>query len=210
VSQRVVETIFEPVLRTLLARGIRYRGVLYGGLIATADGVKVLEFNCRFGDPETQAILPRLRSDLLEACAATVKGELSGVKLRWDPQPCVSVVMASAGYPATSHKGDVIVGLDKAAADPGVSIYHAGTAFATEATAASEASPVSTGTVVTNGGRVLAVSALAADFAAARERAYQAVSSISFSGMQFRADIAERAVRAEKGELLLFPPGSLD
>jgi phosphoribosylamine---glycine ligase len=205
VSQYVIEKVFEPVLSVLAERGIHYRGVLYGGLIATSTGIKVLEFNCRFGDPETQAILPRLQSDLLEACVATARGELAGVKLDWKTQACVSVVMASAGYPASSHKGDVILGLDQAAAEPDVAVYHAGTAFA----------PGTTGdaglkSVVTNGGRVLAVSALADGFAAARERAYRALSHISFNGMQFRPDIAERAARAQQGEQELFPPGSLE
>jgi phosphoribosylamine--glycine ligase len=179
--------------------------VLYGGLIATSTGIKVLEFNCRFGDPETQAILPRLQSDLLEVCVATARGELPGVKLDWKTQACVSVVMASAGYPASSHKGDVILGLEQAAAEPDVAVYHAGTAFA----------PGTSGdaglkSVVTNGGRVLAVSALADGFAAARERAYRALSHISFNGMQFRPDIAERAARAQQGEQELFPRGSLE
>ena len=205
VSQHVIEKVFEPVLRVLQARGIHYRGVLYGGLIATSTGIKVLEFNCRFGDPETQAILPRLHTDLLEVCLATAHGELAGVKLDWKPQSCVSVVMASAGYPAGSHKGDMILGLDQAAAEPDVAVYHAGTAFAT-----GTADDVGLKTVVTNGGRVLAVSALADGFAEARRRAYGALSHISFGGMQYRPDIAERAAAAEAGERQLFPPGSLE
>ena len=208
VSQHVVEKVFEPVLRVLATRGIHYRGVLYGGLIATDAGIRVLEFNCRFGDPETQVILPRLQSDLLEVCLATARGDLTGAKLAWKPQACVSVVMASAGYPASSHKGDVILGLEQAAAEPDAAVYHAGTAFAQAGGAG--AGPDGMKAVVTNGGRVLAVSALADGFAAARERAYHALGHISFSGMQFRPDIAERAVRSEQGELRLFPPGSLD
>jgi phosphoribosylamine--glycine ligase len=180
------------VLEALRRRGIDYRGVLYGGLIVTEHGIKVLEFNCRFGDPETQAILPRLDSDLLEACLAAANGALDTVELRWKPQPCVSVVMASAGYPATSSKGDVISGLSSAAALPDVSVYHAGTA-------------VHDGDIVTAGGRVLAVSALGEHFGDARERAYASLARISFPGMQYRADIAERAVRAETGEISLFP-----
>jgi phosphoribosylamine---glycine ligase len=211
VSQHVVEKVFEPVLSVLAARGIHYRGVLYGGLIATDAGIRVLEFNCRFGDPETQAILPRLQSDLLEVCLATARGDLAGVKLAWKPQACVSVVMASAGYPASSHKGDVILGLEQAAIEPEVAVYHAGTTFAQPGGAGpSTGANGNMRAVITNGGRVLAVSALADGFAAARERAYHALSNISFSGMQFRPDIAERAVRAEQGDLRLFPPGSLD
>ncbi len=189
-----MEHVVEPVVAALRKRGITYRGVLYAGLIVTGDGVKVLEFNCRFGDPETQAVLPRLDSDLLELCAAAANGELAGAKALWKPRDCVTVVMASAGYPASSHKGDVISGLADAAALDDVSVYHAGTAFLD-------------GDVVTAGGRVLAVSALGDGFAAARERAYEGVAKIRFDGQQTRPDIAERAVRARAGEIDLFPAG---
>ena len=190
-----MEHVVEPMMAALRKRGIEYRGVLYAGLIVTAAGVKVLEFNCRFGDPETQAVLPRLESDLLELCAAAAGGELTGVRTSWTPRQCVTVVMASAGYPATSHKGDVIDGLAEAGAIDDVTVYHAGTALRG-------------GHVVTDGGRVLAVSALGDGFAAARERAYEAVAQIHFDGQQTRPDIAERAVRAAAGELELFPAGA--
>jgi len=186
--------VVEPVVAALRQRGIEYRGVLYAGLIVTADGAKVLEFNCRFGDPETQAVLPRLRSDLLEHCAAAAAGELAGVAPAWSAQDCVTVVMASAGYPASSHKGDVITGLAEADALEGVSVFHAGTALRGR-------------DIVTAGGRVLAVSALGDGFAAARARAYDAVSRIAFDGQQVRPDIAARAVSAQSGEISLFPPG---
>ena len=189
-----MEHVVEPVVAALRRQGVTYRGVLYAGLIVTAAGVKVLEFNCRFGDPETQAVLPRLDSDLLELCAAASAGELAGVKALWKPQDCVTVVMASAGYPASSHKGDVITGLADAAALDDVTVYHAGTAL-------------EDGQVVTAGGRVLAVSALGSVFTAARERAYEGVARIRFDGQQTRPDIAERAVRARAGELDLFPAG---
>jgi phosphoribosylamine--glycine ligase len=189
-----MEHVVEPMMAALGKRGIAYRGVLYAGLIVTATGVKVLEFNCRFGDPETQAVLPRLGSDLLELCAAAAAGELAGVKAVWKPRECVTVVMASAGYPASSHKGDVISGLDAAGAMGDVTVYHAGTAL-------------QGGDVVTAGGRVLAVSALGDGFAKARERAYEAVARIRFDGQQTRPDIAERAVKAAAGELDLFPAG---
>jgi phosphoribosylamine--glycine ligase len=195
-----MEHVVEPVVAALRKRGIAYRGVLYAGLIVTDAGVKVLEFNCRFGDPETQAVLPRLGSDLLELCAAAAVGELGGVKAAWKQQDCVTVVLASAGYPASSHKGDVISGLDEAAGMDGVTVYHAGTAFAGGVAGGG-------GDVVTAGGRVLAVSALGDGFAAARERAYEAAALIRFDGMQLRPDIAERAVRAQAGELDLFPAG---
>jgi phosphoribosylamine--glycine ligase len=195
-----MERVFEPVVAALHKRGVPFRGVLYGGLIITEDGLKVLEFNCRFGDPETQAILPRLDSDLLEVCLAAARGELAGAELAWKPQPCVSVVMASRGYPESSSKGDVISGLTEAGELPDVAVYHAGTEFA-------DASGDERPPVVTAGGRVLAVSALGDDFGAARRRAYDGIGRIAFSGMQYRSDIAERAVRAEKGEWLLFPSG---
>ena len=189
-----MEHVVEPVVAALRKRDIVYRGVLYAGLIVTEAGVKVLEFNCRFGDPETQAVLPRLDGDLLEMCAAASAGELAGVKAAWKPQECVTVVMASAGYPASSHKGDLIEGLDAAGALDDVTVFHAGTALRG-------------GDVVTAGGRVLAVSALGHGFAEARERAYEGVSHISFDGAQTRADIAARAVRAAAGEISLFPHG---
>ncbi len=221
-----MDRVVEPVLAVLRRRGIAYRGVLYAGLIVSADGARVLEFNCRFGDPETQAVLPRLRSDLLELCDAAARGELAGATPAWTPQACVTVVLASAGYPASSHKGDVIEGLDEAAAMDGVTVYHAGTAFAGHvadggATAGGAAAgsgdraagpggaaagPGAAGRdIVTAGGRVLAVSALGDGFARARERAYEAVARIRFDGMQYRPDIAARAVRAEAGEISLFP-----
>jgi phosphoribosylamine--glycine ligase len=192
VAETVADDLFRPVLAALARRGTEYRGVLYGGLIVTEHGVKLLEFNCRFGDPETQAILPRLDSDLLEACLATAHGELDTVDLRWKPEACVSVVVASRGYPASTSKGDVISGLSEAAVLPDVTVYHAATA-------------VHGHDIVTAGGRVLAVSALGTHFAAARERAYGALARISFAGMQSRPDIADRAVRAEAGETSLFP-----
>ena len=196
----VVATVYEPVVEALRSRGITFRGVLYGGLIVTERGVRVLEFNCRFGDPETQAILPRLGTDLLELCLATTRGELAGAELEWRPEACVSVVMASRGYPQSSSKGDIITGLDEAAALDDVAVYHAGTGFGEPR--AGEARQV-----VTAGGRVLAVSALGEGFAAARERAYEGISCISFDGMQYRPDIAERALAAEVGRSRLFPDG---
>jgi phosphoribosylamine---glycine ligase len=193
-AETIAETVFQPVLDALRNRGIVYRGVLYGGLIVTEHGVKLLEFNCRFGDPETQAILPRLNSDLLALCLAAATGQLEGITLDWKPEPCVSVVMASKGYPATSSKGDVITGLSAAAGLPDVTVYHAGTAAHGD-------------DIVTAGGRVLAVSALGETFADARDRAYGALARISFPGMQTRNDIAARAVQAQSGEISLFPPG---
>ena len=171
--------IHQPVLDELRRRGIDFRGVLYAGLMMTADGPRVLEFNVRFGDPETQAILPRLRSDLLELLGASCEpGGLQGVELDWDARAAVTVVLASAGYPESSSSGDVIRGLD--ATPPGVYVTHAGTALAGD------------GAVVTAGGRVLSVTALGSGAADARASAYAAADMIDFDGRQMRRDIAER------------------
>jgi phosphoribosylamine---glycine ligase len=159
--------------------------MLYAGLMMTADGPRVLEFNVRFGDPETQAILPRLRSDLLDLLeSATVVGGLAEAELEWAPEMAVSVVLASAGYPATSHHGDVISGLETAGID--AQITHAGTGRN------------ATGQVVTAGGRVLNVTALGADAASAREAAYAAADMIHFDGRQLRRDIALKVAQAAR------------
>jgi phosphoribosylamine--glycine ligase len=180
-AQELTARVHQPVLDELNRRGIAFHGVLYAGLMLTGDGVKVLEFNARFGDPETQAILPRLKSDLLELLtAAATTGGLDGVQLDWDPECAVTVVLASAGYPESSSAGDVISGLDRAPAD--VAVTHAGTAFNEE------------GETVTAGGRVLSVTALGADTAAARSTAYAALETIDFPGRQLRRDIAEKVV----------------
>jgi phosphoribosylamine--glycine ligase len=156
--------------------------VLYAGLMLTADGVRVLEFNTRFGDPETQVVLPRLRSDLLDLCiGARRPGGLASAKAEFEDDWAVSVVLASAGYPASSSKGDAITGLDEAAAVEGVEVFHAGTAERD-------------GAIVTDGGRVLNVTAVGATPADARRRAYDAASMIEFDGKQMRTDIAARAV----------------
>jgi phosphoribosylamine---glycine ligase len=179
-SERAAEicrAVHQPVLDELARRGIPFQGVLYAGLMMTADGPRVLEFNVRFGDPETQAILPRLESDLLELLeAATVVGGLSGASLEWAPEMAVSVVLASAGYPASSSHGDVITGLEAAGAR--AEVTHAGTARNAD------------GQIVTAGGRVLNVTALGADAASAREAAYAAADMIHFEGRQMRRDIA--------------------
>ena len=169
--------IHQPVLDELSARGVSFHGVLYAGLMLTEKGPKVLEFNVRFGDPETQAILPRLRSDLLTLLErATTRGGLNGASLDWEQQTAVTIVLASAGYPASSHSGDVIAGLD--AVPSGVAVTHAGTAV------------TDSGEIVTAGGRVLNVTALGPDADAARAGAYAAADMIEFSGKQLRRDIA--------------------
>ena len=176
----IVRTVHQPVVDTLRGRGMPFHGVLYAGLMLTGAGPKVLEFNVRFGDPETQAVLPRLRSDLLDVLQrATRTGGLADATLQWDDAWAVTVVLASAGYPASSSRGDVIRGLD--AVPPGVEVTHAGTAH-------------SDGDVVTAGGRVLNVTALGPDPGAARDAAYAGADMIDFQGKQLRRDIALRAV----------------
>jgi phosphoribosylamine--glycine ligase len=181
-AEELTDSVHRPIVDLLRRRGTPYRGVLYAGLMITETGPKVLEFNCRFGDPETQAVLPRLRSDLLELClAANRPGGLGGATAKFDDEWAVTVVIASAGYPGSSSKGEVIAGLADAATVEGVEVTHAGTAR-------------SNGDVVTAGGRVLNVTGLGATPGEARDRAYEAAGRISFDGMQMRSDIAARAV----------------
>jgi phosphoribosylamine---glycine ligase len=178
--EEIVDRVHRPVVAAMAARGVPFHGVLYAGLMIGADGPKVLEFNARFGDPETQAVLPRLRSDLAELfLAAREPGGLAGAQPEFAEDWAVTLVLASAGYPESSSKGDVIHGLEEAAAL--AEVTHAGTAERD-------------GEIVTAGGRVLNVTALGADPAEARDRAYDAASRISFDGMQIRTDIAARAV----------------
>jgi phosphoribosylamine---glycine ligase len=182
----ICAAVHQPVLDELARRGIPFQGVLYAGLMMTGDGPRVLEFNVRFGDPETQALMPRLRSDLLGLLeAATVIGGLSGVEIEWAPEMAVSVVLASAGYPASSSSGDVITGLDRVPA--GIQVTHAGTAFN------------ASGEVVTAGGRVLNVTGLGPDAASAREAAYAAADVIEFDGKQLRRDIALKVANPTGG-----------
>jgi len=179
-AAELVAQVHQPIVDLMRARGTPFHGVLYGGLMLTAAGPRVIEFNVRFGDPETQALLPRLRSDLLALLlAATRPGGLAGARLDWSEQWAVSVVLASAGYPESSSSGQEIHGLEHLPA--GVEVTHAGTARRD-------------GRFVTAGGRVLGVTALGADAAAAREAAYAAAGMIEFEGRQMRRDIALRAV----------------
>ena len=171
-----IASVHQPVVDELARRGTPFHGVLYAGLMLGSQGPKVLEFNVRFGDPETQVVLPRLRSDLLALLlAATEPGGLAGAQLDWDPRAAVCVVLASRGYPASSSSGDVITGLD--ALPPGAEAFHAGTAERD-------------GDVVTAGGRVLGITALGADRASARTAAYAAADMVAFDGSQRREDIA--------------------
>jgi phosphoribosylamine---glycine ligase len=180
-AREIAGAVHQPVVDAMRERGTPFHGVLYAGLMLTADGPKVLEFNVRLGDPETQAVLPRLRSDLLDVLLrATRPGGLAGSELEWDPRWAVTLVLASAGYPASSSKGDVIEGLDRV--PDGIEVTHAGTARRGD------------GTIVTAGGRVLNVTALGEGPGAARDAAYAAAEMIRFDGRQLRGDIALRAV----------------
>ena len=176
----IVAAVHQPVVDELARRGTPFHGVLYAGLMLTVTGAQVLEFNTRFGDPETQAVLPRLRSDLLDVLvSATTTGGLEHATLDWDERAAVTVVLASRGYPASSSSGDVITGADPP--PPGVEITHAGTARRDD------------GALVTAGGRVLNVTALGDGLSAARDAAYAGARSITFDGLQMRTDIARRA-----------------
>jgi phosphoribosylamine---glycine ligase len=176
--RRTIEDVFEPTVRALADEGIVYRGVLYAGLMLTEEGPRLLEYNCRFGDPETQALLPRLDADLGATLLACAEGRLEEAEVGWSPDACVTVVLASGGYPGEYRTGAPVEGLDRAEKLAKTEVFHAGTVRRD-------------GTVVTAGGRVLAVSAMGKDLAEARGRAYQAASLISFEGMHHRTDIGE-------------------
>ncbi len=182
VHSRVQAEILAPLVRGLQEEGISYQGVIYVGLMLTAKGPYVLEFNCRFGDPEAQVVVPRLESDLLEVLLAVVEGRLGEVELRWDDRAAVCVVLASGGYPGPYETGKVITGL--ADVPPDVLIFHAGTAQVE-------------GRIVTSGGRVLGVTGFGKTVREAVGRAYAGVEKISFEGMHYRRDIAHRALAKE-------------
>jgi phosphoribosylamine--glycine ligase len=176
-QMRFETKVMQPILDGLRAEGIVYRGLLYPGLMIAEDGPRVLEFNCRFGDPETQALLPRMKSDLVPLLEATIDGKIDNQAIEWDERASVTVVLASAGYPGKYETGKKISGLAEAAKLDGVQIFHAGTKS-------------ENGEVVTAGGRVLAVTALGATIKEAGQRAYEAVSLIRFDGCHYRRDIA--------------------
>ena len=180
-KQALVDTVAE-----LAAEGIDYRGCLYGGFMLTPEGPKVLEFNARFGDPETQVILPRLENDLVEVMLACAEQRLDEVELSWRDSWAVAVVLTSAGYPGSYEKGKVITGVEDAEAMEGVTVYHAGTAVRED------------GELVTSGGRVLAVTALGETFEAARDLAYEACGKIDFEGKTLRRDIGLRALKGRE------------
>jgi phosphoribosylamine--glycine ligase len=175
-TQQIVNDIIEPTLQGCLSEGFPFRGILFLGLMMTTGGPKVLEYNVRFGDPETQSILVRLETELMEICEAMLDGRLSQLTIDWRPGNSACVVLAAEGYPQRPRTGDVIVGLDEAKGLAGVTVFHAGTRI-------SEAG------IVTAGGRVLSVTATGENLGGALDSAYRAVELISWPGMQFRRDI---------------------
>jgi phosphoribosylamine--glycine ligase len=176
-EKRIWDEVVRATVRAMAAEGVRYQGVLYAGLMLTDDGPKLLEFNCRFGDPETQVLVPRMRADLAELLLAVAEGAIGERSADVSPRTCVTVVAASEGYPGAYPTGREIRGLEEASRVEGAIVFHSGTAERQ-------------GRVVTSGGRVLSVSGLGDSSAEARERAYEALSRIAFDGMQFRRDIA--------------------
>jgi phosphoribosylamine---glycine ligase len=176
-EERIRHTIIEPAVAALARAGAPYRGVLYPGLMITPDGPRVVEFNCRFGDPETQVLMLRLEGDLLEIMLSCVRGTLGEQEIHWSPEPAVGVVVASGGYPGWYQTGYAIEGLD--ALDEDVQVFHAGTALVD-------------GAAVTAGGRVLTVAARGRTLAEARERVYANVERLYFPGIHYRRDIALR------------------
>src|SRR5262245_1884264 len=187
--ERVMHEVMWPTVRALAAEGTRYVGFLYAGLMIASDGTpKVLEFNCRFGDPETQPILSRMRSDLTVLCDAALDGQLARASVDWDPRAAVGVVLAAHGYPETVRKGDVIHGLDAAARRPG-KVFHAGTARTRDS-------------IVTAGGRVLCAVGLGDTVLTAQRQAYELVHEVHWDGMQYRRDIGHRAIERERSPRL--------
>jgi phosphoribosylamine---glycine ligase len=178
----LVNHIAQPVVAGMKAEGAEYKGVLYCGLMMTAKGPMVLEFNCRFGDPETQPILMRMESDLVDALEASIDGRVSEGDFKWSADAAACVVMASGGYPGTFEAGKKITGLREAAGVEGVKVFHAGTTQRA-------------GEFFTSGGRVLGVTAHASDLKTAVERAYEACDRISFEGAHYRRDIGARALK---------------
>ncbi|MGM0785168.1 MAG: phosphoribosylamine--glycine ligase [Pseudomonadota bacterium] len=185
VHERIIQRVIQPTVQGMAAEGYPYTGFLYAGLMIDPEGnPRVIEFNCRFGDPETQPILLRLESDLAALCLAGARGELAGHTCDWEPRAAVGVVMAAGGYPGSYRKGDAIEGLDAAEAS-GCKVFHAGTAE-------------QDGRIVTAGGRVLCVTALGEDVGAARDLAYRGVAAIDWPGVEYRRDIAFRAIERER------------
>ncbi len=186
IHMRIMREVITPTVKGMAAEGNPYTGFLYAGVMVSPTGyVKVLEYNCRFGDPETQPIMLRLKTDIITLCEAGLDGELNQVQAAWDPRAALGVVLAAGGYPGEYRKGDVIKGLDKVAGKEGAKVFHAGTQEVD-------------GKAVTSGGRVLCVTALGHSVSEAQERAYQLVDKISWKGMSCRRDIGHRAIAREQ------------
>jgi len=185
IEQKILDLVINPTLAGLRKDGINYTGFLYAGLMITADGTpKVIEFNCRMGDPETQPIMARLNSDLVSLCEATIKGRLADQQADWDPRAALGVVMAAGGYPSAYEKGEKIAGLPEAESDA-CKVFHAGTALSND-------------DIVTSGGRVLCVVGLGDSVANARDVAYAQVNNINWNKVYFRNDIGHRAIAREQ------------
>jgi phosphoribosylamine--glycine ligase len=185
VLRQIERDVLVPIVDGLKRDGIQYRGVLYAGIMLTPAGPKVLEFNCRFGDPETQPLMMRLKSDLLELMLAAADGKLADLDLQWDPRPAVGVVATSKGYPGKYAVGVPITGVEAAESTADVKVFHGGT-------------KITDGRLVTDGGRVLTVTALGDTIADAQARAYAALASVRFEGMHYRRDIAHQALQARR------------
>ncbi len=184
IYQRILDEIIFPTGDAMVRENIKYKGILYAGIMVSGGKPYLLEYNCRFGDPETQAVLPRLENDLVPLLLGCVEGNLTGEKLKWDKSRCVCVVAASEGYPESSSSGDEIEGLDYYKGSQDIMIFHAGT-------------KIKGGKMVTNGGRVLGVVTKAGTFKETREKVYSAVENIKFRGMQYRTDIALKVERSD-------------
>ena len=178
--KEIEESILRPCVEGMAGEGCEYKGVLYAGLMITDDGPKVIEFNCRFGDPETQVVLPRLKSDIVPVLLACCDGSLDAISVEWDPGACVSVVMASGGYPKSYEKGELITGIEDAESEEGLVVFQAGTKLDGDS-------------ILTNGGRVLNVTAMGADVASTIDKAYRGVKKISFNKSHYRTDIGRKA-----------------
>lgn len=183
-EDKIMGRVMWPVMKGLRSEGIKFKGILYAGLMIKDDKPYVLEFNCRLGDPETQPVLSRLDTDLVEIAFGILDEKLSDIEIRWKPEVAVCVVLASKGYPGTYEKGKVITGLDNIRGEDDTFVFHAGTVF-------------NDNKVVTSGGRVLGVTALGNDIREAKEKAYRAIDKIHFDGMHYRKDIADRALKRQ-------------
>jgi phosphoribosylamine--glycine ligase len=192
IMEQVEREILVPVVHALKRARRPFRGVIYAGLMLTNQGPKVLEFNVRFGDPECQAVLMRLKTDLFEVLDAVIDERLDTIELEWDPRPAVTVVMASEGYPGSYERDRVINNLEEADRMADVKVFHAGTTLRTDPTLGRD------GRIVTDGGRVLDVTALGTTLAEAQTRAYEAVRSIRFNGAWYRRDIADKAIKGSR------------